>query len=70
MVRTEYSGLWLSILDKDMVGMKKHSEALGVGSLYDLFACMVSGRTWVAIKSGITENKHTDLEVYIAVSYK
>ncbi|XP_014282128.1 aarF domain-containing kinase 1 isoform X1 [Halyomorpha halys] len=58
-VRTEYSGLWLSILDKDMKGMKKHGEALGVGSLYDLFACMVAGRSWTAIQSGITQSKHT-----------
>uniref|UniRef100_A0A023F2D9 Protein kinase domain-containing protein n=2 Tax=Triatoma infestans TaxID=30076 RepID=A0A023F2D9_TRIIF len=58
-VRNEYSGLWLSILDKDMEGMKKHSEALGVGSLYGLFACMVSGRSWTAIESGITVTKHS-----------
>lgn len=58
-VRTEYSGLWLSILDKDMKGMKKHGEALGVGPLYDLFACMVAGRSWTAIQSGITQSKHT-----------
>uniref|UniRef100_T1HSR5 Protein kinase domain-containing protein n=1 Tax=Rhodnius prolixus TaxID=13249 RepID=T1HSR5_RHOPR len=58
-VRKEYSGLWLSILNKDMVGMKKHSAALGVGSLYGLFACMVSGRSWNAIESGITITKHS-----------
>lgn len=64
-MRTEYSGLWLSILDKDMKGMKKHGEALGVGSLYDLFACMVAGRSWTAIQSGITQSKHTVQEVTV-----
>lgn len=62
-MRKEYSGLWLSILNKDMVGMKKHSAALGVGSLYGLFACMVSGRSWNAIESGITITKHSVKEV-------
>ncbi|KAL1131665.1 hypothetical protein AAG570_011278, partial [Ranatra chinensis] len=61
-VRAEYSGLWLSILNKDMDSMKKHSEALGAGSLYDLFVCMVSGRTWSSIKSGITTTKQDSSE--------
>ncbi|KAK9502245.1 hypothetical protein O3M35_011051 [Rhynocoris fuscipes] len=58
-VRNEYSGLWLSILDRDMNGMKKHSHALGVGSLYALFACMVAGRSWDSIQSGVAVTSHS-----------
>ena len=36
--------------------MQIHSEALGVGSLYVTFSCMVSGRTWTAINAGIDKS--------------
>lgn len=64
-VRTEYSGLWLSILGKDMDGMKKHGEALGVGNLCYLFACMVAGRSWPAIQRGITTTDYDQEEVSV-----
>ncbi|KAJ9587302.1 hypothetical protein L9F63_019178, partial [Diploptera punctata] len=51
--RWEYSKLWFSILNKDKEGMRQHSENLGVGNLYFLLACMITGRTWDAIMSGI-----------------
>ncbi|KAJ9578166.1 hypothetical protein L9F63_024973, partial [Diploptera punctata] len=50
--RWEYSKLWFSILNKDKEGMRQHSENLGVGNLYFLLACMITGRTWDAIMSG------------------
>lgn len=61
-VRKEYSGLWLSILSKDKSGMKKHGEALGVGNLSFLFACMVAGRSWSSIERGITTTNYSKHE--------
>uniref|UniRef100_A0A1B6MKA0 Protein kinase domain-containing protein n=1 Tax=Graphocephala atropunctata TaxID=36148 RepID=A0A1B6MKA0_9HEMI len=58
-VRWEYSKLWLSILNKDKELMRQHCEKLGVGDLYAFFACMVSGRTWDAIESGLNKTKFT-----------
>ena len=56
--RYEYSKLWMSILNVDRPGMRKHSENLGIkGDLYGLFACMVSGRPWESVMAGITNRK-------------
>lgn len=66
-VRWEYSKLWLSILDKDKQGMKEHCDKLGVGDLYALFACMVSGRTWDSIESGLDKTKFTAREVSVSL---
>lgn len=69
-VRWEYSKLWLSILDKDKQGMKEHCDKLGVGDLYALFACMVSGRTWDSIESGLDKTKFTAREVSECQSHR
>ncbi|XP_063225636.1 aarF domain-containing kinase 1 [Bacillus rossius redtenbacheri] len=60
--RCDYAKLWLSILDSDREGMKRQCEKLGVGDLYGLFACMVAGRTWDAIVSGIDRTKFSSTE--------
>ncbi|KAE8750039.1 hypothetical protein FOCC_FOCC003163 [Frankliniella occidentalis] len=60
--RWEYSKLWLSILNSDIDGMKTHSQNLGVGEMWPLFACMVSGRTWNTIMSGVDKVNFTDSE--------
>lgn len=62
--RYNYSKLWMSILRVDRVGMRKHSENLGIkGDLYGLFACMVTGRPWESVMAGITNRKQDDKEV-------
>jgi aarF domain-containing kinase len=61
--RWEYSKLWFSILNKDKEGMRQHSQNLGVGNLYFLLACMITGRTWDTIMSGIQKTKWTNSEV-------
>ena len=61
--RWDYSKLWFSILNKDKDGMRQHGQNLGVGNLYFLLACMVTGRTWEAIMSGIQKTKWTNSEV-------
>lgn len=44
--------------------MRKHSEALGIGDLYGLLVCMVSGRSWDTILAGIQKTKYTANEVH------
>ncbi|KAJ4441514.1 hypothetical protein ANN_11370 [Periplaneta americana] len=61
--RWEYSKLWFSILNKDKEGMRQHSQNLGVGNLYFLLACMVTGRTWDSIMAGIEKTKWSISEV-------
>uniref|UniRef100_A0A1B6DRM8 Protein kinase domain-containing protein n=1 Tax=Clastoptera arizonana TaxID=38151 RepID=A0A1B6DRM8_9HEMI len=61
-VRCEYSKLWLSILNRNKSQMKEHCDKLGVGQFYALFSCMVSGRTWDSIESGLETTKYTNKE--------
>ncbi|XP_035719078.1 aarF domain-containing kinase 1-like [Vespa mandarinia] len=56
--RWEYSKLWLAILNGDRAAMKLHCTNLGVGDLYGLLSCMVSGRTWDTIMSGVQKKKY------------
>lgn len=42
--------------------MKKHCTNLGVGELYPLLACMVSGRTWDTIISGMRKKSYDKRE--------
>ena len=51
--RLNYAQFWLSILQADLDGIKQYADVLGVGQLYGLFACMVSGRSWGSIQKGI-----------------
>ncbi|XP_053681270.1 aarF domain-containing kinase 1 [Anopheles nili] len=61
--RYNYSKLWLSILRVDQAGMKKYAHALGVeGSLWGLFACMVTGRPWDSVMHGIEKVKQNEAE--------
>lgn len=60
--RWSYSKLWLAILNSDREAMKNHCTELGVGDLYGLLACMVSGRTWDTIIAGVEKTKYTTNE--------
>lgn len=55
--RWNYSKLWLAILDGDRPAMKEYCTRLGVGDYYGLFACMVSGRTWDTVVSGVRRSR-------------
>ena len=57
--RWEYSKLWLAILNRDKIAMQRHCTNLGVDDMYGLLACMVSGRTWDTIMSGVQKTKYT-----------
>lgn len=49
----------MSIIRSNVQDIEKHALKLGVGELYGLFACMVSGRSWNAILGGIDKQKKT-----------
>lgn len=52
-VRLMYAKLWQSMLERDIEGIKTYGKELGVGEYYGIFACMVAGRSWESIQSGI-----------------
>lgn len=60
--RLTYSKLWLSILNADLEAIQHHGNQLGVGELYGLFACMVTGRSWNSISQGIDKKARTAQE--------
>ena len=62
-LRWSYSRFWLSILSGDVKRMEREGQRLGVGRLYGLLACMVAGRSWQAITSGLDKQTLTDAEV-------
>lgn len=62
--RLDYSQLWLSILNKDRDRMREQCAKLGIeGNLYAILTCMITGRTWDSILSGINETKQGTAEV-------
>ncbi|XP_020288052.1 uncharacterized aarF domain-containing protein kinase 1 [Pseudomyrmex gracilis] len=60
--RWDYSKLWLAILDGDREAMKEQCARLGVADYYGLLACMVSGRTWDKIISGVRKTRYDNRE--------
>lgn len=56
--RWDYSKLWLAILDGDRVAMKEYCTRLGVADYYGLLSCMISGRTWDTIMSGVRKSRY------------
>ena len=65
--RLHYSQFWSSILKADLEGMKKNADHLGVGELYGLFACMVTGRSWNSIQKGIDKSEKNAAEVFFSI---
>ncbi|XP_014215225.1 uncharacterized aarF domain-containing protein kinase 1 [Copidosoma floridanum] len=61
--RWEYSNLWLSILNKDRVAMRNYCNNLGVGSMFELLVCMISGRSWETIVGGVQKKMYTSSEL-------
>ena len=63
--RYNYAQFWHSILKADLEGIKQSADCLGVGNLYGLFACMVTGRSWGSIQKGIDKAEKNSAEVGI-----
>ncbi|MCL4130195.1 UNVERIFIED_CONTAM: hypothetical protein GTU68_059519, partial [Idotea baltica] len=60
--RLTYGQLWQSILNADLKEVEAGARKLGLGELYGLFACMVTGRSWDSIAKGIGKEQITALE--------
>ncbi|XP_002741371.1 aarF domain-containing protein kinase 1-like [Saccoglossus kowalevskii] len=60
--RLNYAMMWQSLINADIEGIKKYSEALGAGQLYGLLACVLTARSWNAVTTGIGELEQTDAE--------
>lgn len=51
------------MLDADVEGMKKFASELGVGDMFDIFACMLTARSWTGVRAGIQNSVLSDGEV-------
>ncbi|RXG73307.1 putative aarF domain-containing protein kinase 1 [Armadillidium vulgare] len=55
--RLTYARLWQSILNANLKDIEFYGREMGLGDLYGLFTCMVTGRSWDSIIKGIREKK-------------
>ena len=58
--RHSYSRMWLAVINADVKQMKIWGQALGVGELFPLLACIMTAKPWNAIERGL--NKVVDKE--------
>ena len=60
--RVNYCKLWMSMIKADLEGIKKYATAMNAGDMYGLFACMLTGRSWKVISSGIDKQGYSKSE--------
>jgi len=51
--RYDYADFWSGIINRDPAAIKVAANKLGVGALSELFACMVTARSWSSIQKGV-----------------
>jgi len=51
--RYDYADFWSGIINRDVAAIKVAADSLGVGALSELFACMVTARSWSSIQKGV-----------------
>ena len=51
------------MINADVEGMKRHADAMNVGHVFGLFACMLSARSWKALQAGIGKYEFSEAEV-------
>ena len=61
--------MWQALIRSDIDGVKQSSEALGVGEMYGLLACILTARSWDVVTTGIDQGPVTDHEVCFRVLY-
>ncbi|CAO3609246.1 unnamed protein product [Mucor hiemalis] len=49
-LRSNYAQLWTSLIEGDEKGIRKYSYRVGGTDVYQLFACMLTGREWEKIE--------------------
>ena len=67
--RVQYCKMWQALIRSDIDGVKQSSEALGVGEMYGLLACILTARSWDVVTTGIDQGPVTDHEVCFRVLY-
>ena len=65
--RVQYCKMWQALIRSDIDGVKQSSEALGVGEMYGLLACILTARSWDVVTTGIDQGPVTDHEVCFRV---
>uniref|UniRef100_A0AC34RRZ2 ABC1 atypical kinase-like domain-containing protein n=1 Tax=Panagrolaimus sp. JU765 TaxID=591449 RepID=A0AC34RRZ2_9BILA len=61
--RIDYCKLWNALLKPDKNEIKRICMKMNVGDLYDLFACMVTSRSWKSVTSGVHKSKPSKQEM-------
>ena len=61
--RIDYCKLWLALINGDIDSIKTQSTRLGAKEMYGLLACMVAGRSWDSIQSGIGTSSKSKAEI-------
>merc|ERR1712137_1125297 len=51
--RQDYAKFWQAIIDRDTEAIMECADTLGVGQLYNMFATLVTARSWSALQKGI-----------------
>ena len=51
--RHQYSRMLLAVINADVPQMKIWGQALGVGDLFPLLACIMTAKPWNAIERGL-----------------
>lgn len=60
-LRSNYAHLWTSLIKGDEAGIEKYSYRVGGTDVYQLFACMLTGREWEKIeKSDLNSAREID----------
>ena len=62
-IRYDYADFWLAIINRDVSSIRAAADRLGVGQLAELFACMVTARSWTSIQKGLDVAPKTKSEV-------
>ena len=55
----------MAILRKDLENVKIHAQALNGGELYPLLACIIAGRSWDSIVTGVDKTVMNTTEVRV-----
>ncbi|RKP23596.1 ABC1 family-domain-containing protein, partial [Syncephalis pseudoplumigaleata] len=54
-LQTDYARLWRAILDRDEEDMRKYALRIGGFNTHRLFACILTGRSWSAVETDLTQ---------------
>ena len=57
------------MINADVDGMKRHADAMNVGHVFGLFACMLSARSWKALQAGIGKYEFSEAEVGVLLVF-